>query len=1511
MSQLICQRRRLPSGHDAPREPAADRVVRMVRGRCTSVVQLCKSFRWIVVCGAFLTMTFLEACTDDVPTIVEDPDAFAKALMGTTGVGLQIVIEPHWLTLDTIGVTGALTATVLDADGDAIDDATVTWASADTAIATIHATGVVTSVAFGSTKVSATYNSATAEVTVEVARPLADREILEILYRATDGDNWTNNTNWLTDADLSQWHGVRAYRGKVSSLSLRENNLAGTIPPELGGLDELRILYLGENRLSGPIPPELSKFRRLRDLFLSGNAGISGRLPPELGFTGGLEYLGVGGTNLSGLVPRTFANLELQQFYFDTDRLCIPSDLEAWLTAVPQTVHRYSVCSASINIDPSMLYFEAPPLGDTARLQAAVFNAERDTVYGATIVWASEDTAIATVDSTGLVTAVDYGTTRVTATSDSLTATAEVEIVFTLSDRQVLDSIFQLNGGKNWTDTTNWLSSEPLSEWYGVETNAAGKVAGLLLDSNGLTGSIPGLVADLEDLVTLDLSGNDLTGNIPGALNELQQLRDLVLDGNALEGLLPPGLGNMAGLRYLNIVDNKLSGVVPRTFANLALDTLYAGSSGVCLPPSLDEWFAAIEQTDDAARCVASISIDVVDLPSLTFYATGETARLAAAYTDAEGDTIAEAPVAWSSGNAAVASVHASGTVTAVGSGTTEVTATYRSVTASVEVEVALPQNDTDVLEILYDRTIGKGWTDGANWLTDAPLSEWAGVETDEHGRVVGLSLPDNNLRGRLHSSIGQLDRLVTLDLSRNWITGPLPAELGNLHQLRELVLGVNGFSGSLPWQLGNLEGLRTLHVAVTSLSGLIPAYFANLELDSFRVGGTQLCTPPSLAAWIESIRGTDDPPQCVATVSIQPSSLTFSAAGDTARLSVAVVGADGRVVESAAVSWESGDRTVARVDATGLVTARASGIAAVTARYDSTTAGTADVAVKLSGSDRAALEALYRATGGDDWKDNTNWLSDEPLEKWHGVSVGNGRVDRLDLFDNDLDGQIPAAIGLLENVYMLDLGNNNAVVGPIPPAIGRLRHLRDLNLRDTRVDGPVPSEMGSLTRLRYLSLSYTNLSGPLPATFSNLNISRFYHAGTGLCVPRSLAAWYEMLGNRDPLPCIPETKDRKALTTLYHKTGGPKWRKSRNWMTERSLNTWQGVTTDQEGYVTEIFLPWNRITGSIPPELGDLARLERLALYGNKLTRRIPPELGKLANVRRFSFSSNELEGPIPPELGGMVRADTIYLSGNELSGPIPPEIGKLENLLHLALFDNELSGPLPAEFGNLKKLRSMWLVDNKIDGQLPPELGDMTSLEVLSLSRNAITGGIPRELGKLQALKQLELGDNQLTGPIPPELGNITSLEELLLQRNALSGAIPPELGKLSNLELMWIFGNELSGPIPAELGNLSKLERLGISRNRLTGPIPPELGQLSALKELHFGGNSLTGPIPPELGNLKSVTYLALFDNKLSGRIPGELGDLTAVRRLVLADNRLSGPIPPELGKLSTLDELHLRG
>ena len=48
--------------------------------------------------------------------------------------------------------------------------------------------------------------------------------------------------------------------------------------------------------------------------------------------------------------------------------------------------------------------------------------------------------------------------------------------------------------------------------------------------------------------------------------------------------------------------------------------------------------------------------------------------------------------------------------------------------------------------------------------------------------------------------------------------------------------------------------------------------------------------------------------------------------------------------------------------------------------------------------TDRAALAALYNATNGSSWRDDTNWVSSRPLGEWHGVSTdADGRVTELD----------------------------------------------------------------------------------------------------------------------------------------------------------------------------------------------------------------------------------------------------------------------------------------------------------------------------------------------------------------------------------------------------------------------------------------------------------------------------------------------------------------------------------
>ena len=442
-----------------------------------------------------------------------------------------------------------------------------------------------------------------------------------------------------------------------------------------------------------------------------------------------------------------------------------------------------------------------------------------------------------------------------------------------------------------------------------------------------------------------------------------------------------------------------------------------------------------------------------------------------------------------------------------------------------------------------------------------------------------------------------------------------------------------------------------------------------------------------------------------------------------------------------------------------------------------------------------------------------------------------------------------------------------------------------------------------------------------------------------------------------DDVTEIPQA-ECEALVALYNGTNGANWSNNSGWLDTNTPCNWHGVTCSA-GHVTRLslgddkqlsgsippelgnltnlqaLLLWNnqlsgsipaelgnltnlqyldldnnQLSGSIPPELGNLANLQELRLYNNQLSSSIPPELGNLADLKLLLLARNHLSGSIPPQLGNLTNLQYLYLYGNQLSGSIPPELGNLTNLQYLYLCSNQLiSGSIPPELGNLTNLQYLYLYTNQLSGSIPPELGNLTSLQRLYLSTNQLSGSIPPELGNLASLQRLDLYENQLSGSIPPELGNLANLQYLRLGRNQLSGSIPPELGNLANLQHFDLYENQLSGSIPPELGNLVNLQVLYLAYNQLSGSIPPELGNLTNLQDLELSANQLSGSIPSELGNLTSLQYLYLLINQLSGSIPPELGNLANLQRLYLWDNQLSGSIPSELGNLTGLEELYL--
>ena len=108
----------------------------------------------------------------------------------------------------------------------------------------------------------------------------------------------------------------------------------------------------------------------------------------------------------------------------------------------------------------------------------------------------------------------------------------------------------------------------------------------------------------------------------------------------------------------------------------------------------------------------------------------------------------------------------------------------------------------------------------------------------------------------------------------------------------------------------------------------------------------------------------------------------------------------------------------------------------------------------KLDRDNYAVLQDLYNQTGGPNWGNNENWnvSSETPpdadvVNSWHGVTVENSRVTKIELGKNSLSGTIPSELGELSSLQVLKL-NNNFLTGTIPSELGSLSNLQVLWLR-------------------------------------------------------------------------------------------------------------------------------------------------------------------------------------------------------------------------------------------------------------------------------------------------------------------------------------------------------------------------------------------------------------------------------------------------------------------------------
>ena len=622
---------------------------------------------------------------------------------------------------------------------------------------------------------------------------------------------------------------------------------------------------------------------------------------------------------------------------------------------------------------------------------------------------------------------------------------------------------------------------------------------------------------------------------------------------------------------------------------------------------------------------------------------------------------------------------------------------------------------------------------------------------------------------------------------------------------------------------------------------------------------------------------------------------------------------------------------------------------------------GAADAAAQDdAASDRAALEALYDATGGESWTNRTNWKTAALPGDWHGVTTdADGRVTGLDLQRNGLAGPLPPALGSLTRLESLDLGRNglsgpipgalgslvdlellilsrndftgpvppalgslvnlelisvgsNALTGPIPDALASLTKVKELYLYDNHLTGPVPAWVGDLAGLETLVLAYNPLTGTLPRSLlglshlADLDISR-----TEVCAPGDdeFRAWLAEIDDFSGDTCNgpPEAVDTIAAQALTE--AGPAVGVSMEpWFSDPDDDELTYAAASSDTGVVNVVVSGDTVW--LVPGTAGAATVT--------VTASDPDGLSATQTLAVTTAAPGGLQGEreVLEALYDATGGEGWTVSANwktavplgEWHGVTTDTAGRVTEL---ALGDNGLVGSLPLALGNLPRLETLDLGDNALSGPIPDALGTLARLDVLDLAQNDLTGPIPDALERLSNLHGLDLSWNHLSGPVPAWLGDRVGLGWLYLIGNELTGRIPDELRHLVNLGGLGLSWNDLSGgPVPTWLGNLTRLQWLYLSGIELTGQIPRQLGSLVNLRQLYLSWNELTGPVPVWLGSLDALEELSLRGTALTGPVPDALQRLESLESLDLSYAwGLSGSLPPGLRRLPSLDDLDI--
>ncbi len=266
---------------------------------------------------------------------------------------------------------------------------------------------------------------------------------------------------------------------------------------------------------------------------------------------------------------------------------------------------------------------------------------------------------------------------------------------------------------------------------------------------------------------------------------------------------------------------------------------------------------------------------------------------------------------------------------------------------------------------------------------------------------------------------------------------------------------------------------------------------------------------------------------------------------------------------------------------------------------------------------DSLALVALYDATNGDQWKNNSNWLFD-PVSTWYGITLQGDRVYVISLYDNGLEGYIPDEIGELTGLVEIDLSLGN-FTGGIPNVFWDMPNFYQLSLRNCGLTGEIPSSLGSCPQFARLTVTGNQLTGTVPPSLA---------ACTGLM--HLLISSNNLSG---PFPPVIESFEHlEQLEISRNDFSGP----IPEWVASMEGLWW-------------FFIDDNHFSGPVP-FLGDKPNLTHLNISNNPLTGNLEDILGSYPTLQYGNIDNTDITGELSPSHFNPDHLVSLEARGNQL---------------------------------------------------------------------------------------------------------------------------------------------------------------------------------------------------------------------------------------------------------------------